>query len=230
MIPPTQEQERDKLHVYGSIFPCKGMYQHSNPRLKKPFETLCTTLKVVLATNGLPITWIENDGKVLEMTDKQVKSRQFSSYEEVFSSGQKCFNVNRVLEAISKSVSITRVGALLIDYSVLIPVLVNTLAELHSFFDNVTRSRLKEMIGHCTDQLFAAQNTITELGNEIAEIEEDRAILETEESVHGLATKTMTNLLKVQYSQMQLHITQGSSSVCSVCSCSFILFFLRSRL
>jgi hypothetical protein len=41
----------------------KGMYQHSNPRLKKPFEVLCTSLKVILASNGLPMSWLENDGK-----------------------------------------------------------------------------------------------------------------------------------------------------------------------
>ena len=228
MVPPTTEQERDKLHVYGSIFPCKGMYQHSNPRLKKPFETLCTTLKVILATNGLPKTWIENDGKVLEMTDHQVKSRQFRTYEEIFSNGDQVFNVNQVLEAAAKSVSITKAGALLIDYSVLIPVLVNTLDELHSFFSDVTRSRLKDMIGRCTDQLFSAQNTITELGNEIAEIEEDRAIYETEESVHGLASKSMINLLKVQYSQLPLHITQGSDFDCFI-SPSFDLYESHSE-
>lgn len=36
---------KDKLHVYGSIVPLKGMYQHSNPRLKIPFEVLCQSLK-----------------------------------------------------------------------------------------------------------------------------------------------------------------------------------------
>ncbi len=206
---------KDKLHVYGSIVPCKGMYQHSNPRLKKPFEVLCTALKVILASNGLPLSWLENDGKVVELTDDQVRKRQFSSYEDVFKDG-KVFNANNALEALSRSVQITRNGALCIDYSVVVPVLVNTLSELHSFFAHLTSSKLRDIVGTCTEQLFGAQNVVTEIGGELAALEEERARNEATQSVNTIATKTMISSLRQTYMGLQLNLTQGVDFECFV--------------
>lgn len=95
---------KDRLHVYGSIVPLKGMYQHSNPRLKIPFEVLCNALKVILAANGLPKRWIENDGRALDLTDAQVRERQFYTYEAVFgNANESIFNVNQALEVSART-------------------------------------------------------------------------------------------------------------------------------
>lgn len=92
--------------------------------------------------------------------------------------------------------SVNRNGALCLDYSVVIPVLVsvvaetfrhaphdgvlthshtmlqvNSLSELNAFFAE-TKSRLRSLIGNCTDQLFSAQTVVAEIGSEIAAMHE----------------------------------------------------------
>jgi hypothetical protein len=154
----------------------------------------------------------------VELTDEQVKNRKFSSYDEVFAKEAegRVFNANRALEALSRSVSITRNGGMCIDYSVVIPVLVNTLSELHSFFAHLENSKLRDIVGSVVDQLFSVQSVIGSLGREIAEVDEERARHEAQETVVTLASKTMSRVLKETYLSLPLHLTQGAEFDCFV--------------
>ena len=148
-----------------------------------------------------------------------MKNRKFSSYEEVFSQEEekRIFNANKALEALSKSVSITRSGGMCIDYSVVIPVLVNTLSELHSFFSALENSRLRAVVGSVVDQLFAVQSVVSALGSEQAELEEEKARSETQQSVSGLASTAVTRVLRQMYlQQLPLHLTQSVDFTCFV--------------
>jgi hypothetical protein len=151
----------------------------------------------------------------VELTDDQVKSRKFSSYKEVFNS-ESVFNANRALEALSRSVQITRNGGLCIDYSVVVPVLVNTLSELHAFFGHLENSKLRDIVGCLVDQLFGVQSVIASLGSELVEIEDERARHEAQETVVSLSTKTMIRVLKETYLNLPLHLTQGAEFDCFV--------------
>lgn len=146
------------------------------------------------------------------MTDAQVKERQFFTYEAVFGNedASRVFNVNRALEALAKSVSVNRSGALVVDYSVVIPVLVNVLSELHGFFAGLSKSRLAQMIGSCTDQLFSVQTVVTEIGREVAVVQEERALNEQAQLVEGgLVFTTLVTALRERYAALPLHLTQA---------------------
>jgi hypothetical protein len=173
---------------------------------------------VILAANGLPKRWLENDGRIDDLTEAKLKERQFYSYEAVFGNGtDRVFNVNQALDVLSKSVSVNRNGALCVDYSVVIPVLVNTLDELNVFFAALTKSRLRQLLGECVEQVFAAQRVVSEIGAEIAQMQELRSANDQAQVMDGgLVVKHLSAVLRERYAKLPLHITQGADIECFV--------------